>query len=103
MSELKKCPFCGGEAELKKYYPPFSRRAIVTVKCTSCRCNSGEWRRSDKAIESWNTRAYDVDKVVEQLEQYDFNDVVLLTGYEESLIRLFKHNIIEIVRKGGVE
>lgn len=56
MSELKPCPFCGGEAEVKRYYHPFSRRSRVTVKCMICRCNSGEWGRVDKAIEAWNRR-----------------------------------------------
>ena len=55
-AELKPCPFCGGEAEVHKHYPPFGRRVIVTVRCTKCRSNSGNWGRTDKAIESWNRR-----------------------------------------------
>ena len=58
MSDLKPCPFCGSEAKLMYYYPIGGRRQTV-VNCTSCRCNSGRWGRSDKAIEAWNRRAKD--------------------------------------------
>ena len=61
MSDLKPCPFCGGEAKMYRYYPPFGRRSRVTVRCTICRCNSGEWGRKDKAIEAWNRRWADGD------------------------------------------
>ena len=54
--ELKPCPFCGREAEVYNHYPPFGRRVIVTVRCTKCRSNSGNWGRTDKAIEAWNRR-----------------------------------------------
>ena len=58
--ELKRCPFCGSEAKFKRYYPPFfGKRRRSIVQCTSCRCNSGEWGRADKAIESWNRRVND--------------------------------------------
>ena len=56
MDELKPCPFCGATAEINKHYPPFQRRVKVTVRCMKCRCNSGEWGRTDKAIEAWNRR-----------------------------------------------
>lgn len=57
MDKLKPCPFCGGEAELKQFYPAFGRRVKTTVECMVCRCNSGTWGRKDKAIEAWNRRA----------------------------------------------
>lgn len=53
---LKSCPFCGGDAKMVHYYPPFGGRMKTKVRCTLCRCNSGEWGRSDKAIEAWNRR-----------------------------------------------
>ena len=55
-SELKRCPHCGGEAELYKYWPAFGRRRQTVVRCTKCKCNSGAWGRRDKAIEAWNRR-----------------------------------------------
>lgn len=56
MNELKWCPFCGGEAEVFRYYPGFGGRVRVTVRCKQCRGNSGEWKRVDKAIKAWNRR-----------------------------------------------
>lgn len=53
---LKPCPFCGADAEVFRYYPPFGRRSRVMVRCTSCKCNSGEHGRIDKAVEMWNRR-----------------------------------------------
>ena len=53
---LKKCPFCGGEAKVHQYYPPFARRVRTTVRCTKCKCNSGEWGLKNKAVEAWNRR-----------------------------------------------
>ena len=59
MDTLKLCPFCGGTAEIKRYSPKFAgayARTKVVVQCTRCHCNSGEWKRTDKAIEAWNRR-----------------------------------------------
>lgn len=59
MSDSKKilpCPFCNGKAEIYMHYPPFGRRVRITVRCTQCRANSGEWGMIDKAIEAWNRR-----------------------------------------------
>lgn len=44
MQDLKACPFCGADAEIHRYYPPFGRRVRTTVRCTSCRANSGMGR-----------------------------------------------------------
>ena len=44
-SELKPCPFCGGEATLCKEYPADSDNvcSIAIVKCQSCGCNTGAY------------------------------------------------------------
>lgn len=48
MSELKPCPFCGGEAELDEYCGKY----VVFCKNASC-----SWRKTKaEAIEAWNTR-----------------------------------------------
>lgn len=55
--QLKPCPFCGGKAVLRHFYPAFGARMRSKVICKKCRCNSGEWGRTDKAVEAWNRRA----------------------------------------------
>ena len=57
MSELKPCPFCGGEAKLEHLI----KSSIVYCKC--CRAStramefSPEYASDEKAIEAWNNRA----------------------------------------------
>ena len=57
------CPFCGGEAEVKKYrYAP--RGDIVSVQCKSCGATSRtfaaevEYCAVDEAVKAWNRRTY---------------------------------------------
>jgi hypothetical protein len=52
MSELKPCPFCGGEAEFDR---KGTSRVSCIVKCTDCGCTleTGETWASGQ---SWNTR-----------------------------------------------
>ena len=53
MSELKFCPFCGGEAEL---YSAFVKN-VAFVSCTKCGAASPMMVEAE-AIEVWNTRVY---------------------------------------------
>lgn len=67
MSELKQCPFCGGEAELRFFNngPSFSYR----VECLNCTAMVGRrfeeystnrtfwFGIKQEAIDAWNTRA----------------------------------------------
>jgi hypothetical protein len=52
MSELKPCPFCGGEAEFER---KGTSKVSCIVKCTDCGCTveTGETWASGQ---SWNTR-----------------------------------------------
>ena len=54
MSELKPCPFCGGEAKL---YSAFKKKKAF-VLCKSCEASS-PMRTEAEAIEAWNRRAND--------------------------------------------
>lgn len=53
MTELKPCPFCGGEAR----YTEKSRFHIGWVYCPGCGAASGYYNTEAEAIAAWNTRA----------------------------------------------
>ena len=62
MSELKKCPFCGGEARIKSRYIGYGSvglgaRDWYTVECNECRAKSDEYGAELEAIAAWNRRA----------------------------------------------
>ena len=58
-SELKPCPFCGGEAKLYDAYGPY------IVECGNCRAANGRFPYEKKAIEHWNTRHDHREEVIE--------------------------------------
>ena len=55
MSELKPCPFCGGNASVRK------ESMWYEVCCDDCPCNVGRcwFAKREEAIEAWNRRAED--------------------------------------------
>ena len=85
MSELKRCPFCGGEAEITINKTRQGQTSVV--RCTKCTCRKTllkyPFYEGDiyvDAVKDWNTRK-PMERIVERLEEYrdDFmNDV-----YEE--------------------
>ena len=54
--ELKRCPFCNGEAKFEKY-----ANVVWKVKCTQCPCDMGRlwFKDKRKAKQAWNRRADD--------------------------------------------
>ena len=56
MEELRKCPFCGGEAELnaKQYHPATS--ACWVIRCLECFGHGAVLDSPDGAIKAWNRR-----------------------------------------------
>ena len=55
MSELKKCPFCGGEADIESDISDYGEMRFY-VYCKKCIAEGG-WGFSEKeAIELWNKR-----------------------------------------------
>lgn len=105
MSELKRCPFCGGEAtplycENGNRYTSnvlyISKRG--TIKCKKCELTLPRvYSKVSKAIEAWNTRK-PVDAVLEHLEEEKQNALKLwdnnsrYMGYEHS-IKIVKENL----------
>ena len=65
MSELKPCPFCGGEATLRA---DILMRSFW-VECDTCGCKYQKRTYTEELlIEAWNTRA-DLDKVESNLDK----------------------------------
>ena len=60
MDELKKCPFCGGEAEIVTFLTAIMHKKRFQVKCTVCFCSTDWYNLSEKEAKSkWNKRADD--------------------------------------------
>lgn len=53
MGELKKCPFCGGEAILYKSFDYVNK---CRVECTNCNICTQNYDTKGEAIEAWNRR-----------------------------------------------
>lgn len=103
--KLLPCPFCGGEAEIKKttvQYNHDKTRLDVYVCCKICGANTGTWCDNEiGAINKWNRRK-PMERIIEQLEeQIDNNRGWEDEDYFNGEISAYKH-AIEIV-KGGVD
>lgn len=61
MSELKKCPFCGGEAR-------WATRDKHWIECAVCGTEGIYSEYSEDCIEAWNTRK-PVERILERLEE----------------------------------
>ena len=54
MTELKPCPFCGGEARLIEAE---CGTTIHAVECVLCQAKIGWFDEKERAIEAWNNRS----------------------------------------------
>ena len=104
-TELKNCPFCGGEAGLKLGFCQLDNY----VACLKCGSRTVFYNTEESAIKTWNTRK-PIDKIVEQLEEkadeandkWSFpskgeRDYAYYDGKEDGL-----REAIEVVKKGGI-
>ena len=58
MTELRKCPFCGGEAGIYKRVLDWVTWDYK-VKCSKCHCETDIYDTKQEVIEAWNKRVYD--------------------------------------------
>lgn len=59
MDELKLCPFCGGNAELRsKQVNYYSGGWSYRVCCVNCGVSTKEWWNPEEVIAMWNRRVY---------------------------------------------
>ena len=59
MTELKPCPFCGGEAFVHKFTIEGTDGFFISVMCRVCYAQTGNQTKEAHAIEAWNRRADD--------------------------------------------
>lgn len=103
MSELKNCPFCGGEA----------KRAVIFgrngVECRECLCMMRGWLDAtpEEIAKQWNTRV-PMQKIVERLEDVRVlalqNACLKEAGpecYDISCETCYMDRAIEIVKEEG--
>lgn len=55
MGELKKCPFCNGDAEI-------SGRKKIKVICKECGAESPGFDFTSQAVRHWNSRTHEIVK-----------------------------------------
>lgn len=78
MAELKKCPFCGGEAELERewvdgfYQKYYSCVHVVCQKCyaTIGRTYNDKDRSKGYAIKVWNNRATEAEIRAKAIDEF---------------------------------
>ena len=58
MKGLKKCPFCGGQANVYKGFQDFLiyKQKCYSVFCESCKCTTQYESTEKEALERWNNR-----------------------------------------------
>ena len=70
MTELKHCPFCGGEAKCIEFY------GLYHVICCNCHIAGKDCSTRESAISAWNTRPIEEEQAAE---------IVRLRGSIESI------------------
>ena len=86
--ELKRCPFCGGEAELYES----SDGDFFRVSCTKCYTLSDYYYSKFEAIDTWNTRNY-----LEKQDSSNSSEIPKSSNVEQSV------QVPEVVENGICE
>ena len=79
MTELKPCPFCGGEAETLTA-ESMHGGYLFGIMCSDCRSRGDVYNTEAEAIEAWNTRA---ERTCEKLPQLSDNVCIVKRGGAE--------------------
>lgn len=86
MTDLKPCPFCGGEA--KRSIETFERTILSWIYCTNCGAAGGYRPTEAEAIAAWNTRAErtcraELNEERNAITCSECGSIMLLKGWEE--------------------
>lgn len=104
MSELKICPFCGGEAKIDCYLY-FDEFDDWFIRCTSCFCRTRTFKTKKSAILTWNNRK-PMERIVEQLEAMQDNLPAELSHchefYVEGMFEGLNRGIKIVKEEGGL-
>ena len=126
MSELKRCPFCGGEAKTEEHFKQWDGRyyEVTHISCRLCGCSSNtisemeckdRKKRKEEAIAAWNARR-PVERILERLEEEDMNLFKAINKYQKKMYtdrealdmcrilqhkQLSIHEAVEIVKEEG--
>lgn len=57
MGDLKKCPFCGAEAEIREIKDFSGKVIMASITCKNCEASTRSYASENGAIEAWNNRA----------------------------------------------
>ena len=68
MTDLKPCPFCGGEAECHQWWSATISGDYATF-CTKCGCGTDYYKTKAEAIAAWNARAERGTLTAEQVRE----------------------------------
>ncbi len=87
MAELKKCPFCGGEAKLNYVGTCIP---LYFISCEECGCKQESSIHKEAVINAWNNRATEAEiratakrELAEQIEKRIKEEVALLEQERE--------------------
>ena len=58
-TNLKRCPFCGGEAKCIEFY------GLYHVICCNCHISGKDCPRRESAVSAWNTRKVEEEQAAE--------------------------------------
>lgn len=70
LSELLRCPFCGGEARLSESGIPDPEGCDYFVGCGACGSYMGDYSETD-AVSAWNTRSNNHEALKNRVEELE--------------------------------